>query len=68
VAGYEVGMQVGLHNVGNINPLGSGFIDVNVDITLGVDYGTAVFTGKDVRTVGNFAKEKMFQQHFKNLL
>ncbi len=56
-------MQVGLQDVGYLDALGTRFVNIDIYISLWVDDGTTVLSGKDVGTVGDLLYEKVFKQH-----
>ena len=56
-------MKMGLKNVGDIHAHRTGFGDVAIDIPLRIDHRAMILAGEDVRAVGNFTNEKMFEQH-----
>jgi len=59
----EVGMKMGLKNVGDIHAHGTGFGDVDIDIPPGINHSAIILAGEKVGAVSNFADEKMFEQH-----
>jgi hypothetical protein len=64
VPGNEIGVEMGLKNMGYVYPHGTGLADVHINIPLGVDYSTAFTAGKNIRTMGDFSGKKMFEQHY----
>ena len=52
-----------LQDVRDLDTLGAGFMNINIDITLRINHRTTVFPGKDIRTVSDLLYEKVFKQH-----
>jgi hypothetical protein len=61
--GDEIGVQMGLQNVGDVHAQGAGRGDVPFHVPLGVDHRAAVLAGEKVRAVGDFFDEKLLEQH-----
>ena len=66
--GDEVGMQMGLQDVGNFDTLRASLFEINIDVLRRINDRTTVRAGKKVRAMGNLFDKKMFQQHNPSLL
>ena len=63
MAGDEVGVEMGLDDVLDLEVLFAGVVDVEVDVALGVDDGGDAFGGDEVGGVGEAAEKELFDEY-----
>ena len=63
MAGDEVGVEMGLDDVLDLEVLLAGVVDVDVDVALGVDDGGDAFGGDEVGGVGEAAEKELFDEY-----
>ena len=62
MAGYEVGVQMRLYDVRDLEALLRGRFEVDVDIALRVDHGSDPCRADQIRSVRKAAEEEIFDQ------
>jgi hypothetical protein len=63
VAGNEVGMEMGLQDVGDLQSLITGGVDVDLDVSAGVDDGARFVPADEVGTVSDAFNEELMDDH-----
>jgi hypothetical protein len=57
----KIRVEVSFENMSDSNTEFACLIDVDIYIASGIDYGTRLFAGQHVRTMGDFFQKMVFQ-------